>query len=325
MPGLSALIYKLWQTLPGKDAAAASDLTHEPLLDRAAIADLRRRAVSLTCLSTTKSVLHKQHGEHLSSDRGYGLDYEESRVYQPGDEVRFMNWRLAARTGEPHIKVFLEERQPSAFIMLDWRNSMRFGTQVRLKATQALRAAILLAFHSHLHGRSVSALVVDDDGLRWLKKCADESSVTAMANDMNRACPPHPNGPKPAALEPVLRAIQSALIAGTQVYVISDFIDAGGDCQPVLAHLAHEHEIRAVHIVDPAEQHLPRAGNLLLSGTPDERERRVNLSNPRIAAQYQSAARRHLAERESLLRGLGIGYARLLTTTDDIETRLVFT
>jgi uncharacterized protein (DUF58 family) len=79
------------------------------------------------------------------------MDYDESRPYFPGDELRFMNWRVTARTGEPHMKVFREERKPSVFIVVDRRQNMCFGTRRRLKVSQAVRAAAVTAFDARLN------------------------------------------------------------------------------------------------------------------------------------------------------------------------------
>ena len=295
-----------------------------PLLDNAQIEDLRQRALGVMGYPATyKPVLHRQHGEHLSPRRGYGLDYDESRVYQQGDEMRFMNWRLTARTGEMHVKIFQEERRPSAFILLDWRASMRFGTQVRLKAAQALRAAVLLIFYNHYCGRSLAGLVFDED-VRWLATSHDEQSVLAMVSNINQACPPLPTECQQMDLASVLRAIQNLLTPGSQVYLISDFEDATNECRSVLAQLAAEYDVSAVHIIDPAELQLPKAGKLCLSAMSDDRVREIDTSNTHIAERYQHAAQRYFMERETLLRGLGMAYVRLPTNIANIEAELTF-
>jgi uncharacterized protein (DUF58 family) len=324
MQRVSEAVQKLRQTFNRNNVRDRVDPTHTPLLGSDAVAELKERALGIIDYQTkNKAVLHRQHGEHLSPRRGFGLDYEESRVYQPGDEVRFMNWRLTARTGEPHVKVFLEERQPSAFIMLDRRPSMRFGTRVRLKVTQALRAAILFAFYNHYAGRSMSGLVVEDE-LLWLASRADEQSILGMINSMNSACPPLSDSHNQCDFESVLRSIQSTLTRGTQVYLISDFIDAGKNCNALLAQLASEHELCAIHIVDPAELQLPKAGRLQLATFATAQARSVDTTNPQIAAQYQRAAQQHLDERESLFHALGINYVRMSTTIDHIENEMAF-
>jgi uncharacterized protein (DUF58 family) len=325
MQRLVAFFPKLWESLQRSELVIDSGLTHAPLLSGPQIADLRQRALSaIAYQKTNKPVLHRQHGEHVSPRRGRGLDYDESRLYQTGDEIRFMNWRLTARSGEPHVKVFREERRPSAFILLDWRAGMRFGTQVRLKAEQALRAAVLLIFYNHYCGRSLSGLVINA-GLQWLETCHDEQAILGMVSGMNQPCPPLPiNHPQVNFID-VLRAIQTTSTPGTQVYLISDFNDVTSDCQSILAQLAAEQNVNAIHIVDPAEQQLPRAGKLPLSGTSDDSVRQVDTSNLQVATQFRRAAQQYLTERESLLRGLGISYVRLLTTVECIETDLVFT
>lgn len=316
-------MHQLWQMLSRNDPLDLGDQTLVPLLDSNAIADLGKRALCMVDYQAkNKAVLHREHGEHLSPRRGYGLDYEESRVYQPGDDVRFMNWRLTARTGEPHVKVFREERRPSAFIVLDRRNSMRFGTRVRLKVTQALRVAILLAFYQHYCGRSLLGLVIEDE-LHWLATGSDEQSLLGMIDDMNQACP-RPSDIHQPDFAGILRAIHSAMTPGTQLYLISDFIDATDDCRALLAQLAFEQEVSAIHIVDPAEQQLPKAGKLRLADMAEHHTRMVDTSNPQIATYFQQAAQQLIADRESLLRGLGIGYARLSTTIDDIESQMAF-
>jgi uncharacterized protein (DUF58 family) len=323
MKSLSDAIHQLWQTLSGNDLLDVDDQTNVPLLDSNAVADLRKRALSMVDYQTkNKAVLHREHGERLSPRRGYGLDYEESRVYQPGDDVRFMNWRLTARVGEPHVKVFREERKPSTFIVLDRRNSMRFGTRVRLKVTQALRVAILLTFYGYYSGRLLSGLVIDDE-LHWLATGSDEQSTLGMIDNMNQACPPL-SITQQQDFASILRAIHSTITSGTQLYIVSDFMDATNDCYGLLAQLAAEHEVNSIHIVDPAEKQLPKAGRLRLADVAADQARRVDTSNPQIAADFERAAQQHFTDRESLLRGLGIGYVRLGTTIDNIENQLAF-
>ena len=329
-PWLSKLwLPKLWLSKIGKsfhrsEISKYASSIQIPLLDNVQIEDLRQRAIGAIGYPTThKPVLHRQHGEHLSPRRGYGLDYDESRVYQPGDEMRFMNWRLTARTGELHVKIFQEERRPSAFILLDWRASMRFGTQVRLKAAQALRTAVLLIFYNHYRGRSLAGLVMGDS-LRWLETGQDEQSILAMVSNINQACPPLHTGRQQADLASALRAIQNLLTPGSQLYLISDFIDATNDCRSILSQLAAEYDVSAVHIIDPVEQQLPKAGKLCLNTTTDDTIREVDTSNSYIAEQYQHAAQRFFADRESLLRGLGMAYVRMPTHIDNIEAELAF-
>src|SRR4051812_8187740 len=95
---------------------------------------------------------------HASRFRGRGVDYVESRAYQPGDDIRQMDWRLTARSGRPHTKVFQEEREQSVLLLVDCNASMHFGSRVRFKSVQAARTAALVAWAAVHGGDRVGAL-----------------------------------------------------------------------------------------------------------------------------------------------------------------------
>ena len=110
-------------------------LASYPLLDTQTILGLKEQIqIHQNNSSNHKEIQHPMTGDSRSIFRGGGLDFEESRMYQAGDDLRYMNWRLTARSGEPYMKVFREERQPGIFIVVDRRPSMRFGTKKRLKS-----------------------------------------------------------------------------------------------------------------------------------------------------------------------------------------------
>src|SRR4051812_6220907 len=133
-----------------------------------------------------------QAATHASRFRGRGVDYVESRNYQPGDDIRQMDWRVTARTGRPHTKVFQEEREQSILLLIDANASMRFGTRARFKSVQAARAGALLAWAAVQGGDRVGALgfgpalnaeVKPGGGprgaLRVLRALAEWDSITA--------------------------------------------------------------------------------------------------------------------------------------------------
>src|SRR5580704_9496252 len=95
---------------------------------------------------------------HGSRFRGRGVDYVESRGYQPGDDIRQMDWRVTARTGRPHTKLFTEERERSVLVVLSCNPSLRFGTRVRFKSVQAARTAALIAWATALSGDRIGAI-----------------------------------------------------------------------------------------------------------------------------------------------------------------------
>src|SRR4249920_1083496 len=100
--------------------------------------------------AASKRVVGSRAATHASRLRGRGVDYAESRGYQPGDDIRQMDWRVTARTGRPHTKMFEEERERSVLLVLNCNPSMRFGTRVRFKSVQAARTAALIAWATAL-------------------------------------------------------------------------------------------------------------------------------------------------------------------------------
>jgi len=272
-------------------------------------------------------VAHRLYGDNRSVYRGYGLDFEESRNYQPGDEIRFMNWRLTARMGEPYMKVFREERRPGVFILLDRRASMRFGTRVRLKVTQAARAATLAAFKARQHHTTIGGVMLEQHPL-WLHDAMGDSGAYALAFTAARPCPPvsqpDSDNDESPGLGHILRLLSAMLVSGSSVYLISDFSDLDRADYPVLLQLASEHSISAIHITDPAEAILPTAGNLQLFEQYGASGISCDTDAKNIQNHYQQSAQQYMQSREAILRSTGCLYTRLSSVTDAIETEIAF-
>lgn len=148
-----------------------------PLLTNEEILDLLHRVQNKKRTNAHKyDISHRRIGDTRSIYRGYGIDYEESRHYIAGDDPRYMNWQLTARTGKHYMKVYREERQPGVFILIDRRLSMRFGTQKHLKITQAVRAAAIAAFKAQQNNLSVGGLLLDNE-LEWFKETQSKHAV----------------------------------------------------------------------------------------------------------------------------------------------------
>lgn len=302
----------------------------QPLLDENEIRDLRLRIISRTQKPQphTHDTANQRMGDIRSTHRGYGMDYEESRPYQAGDDPRLMNWALTARTGELHTKVFREERRPGVFIVVDRRTSMRFGTRTRLKVTQAARLAACIAFAAVQRHASVGGAILDAASAtpHWLKETADEQTAFALINAANAPCPPTNLSSVAETQEPsfshVLNMLQASLAPGTQLYFLSDFIDAKEQHRDQLLHLASEHPVHAIHISDPAEQHLPQIGGAQFYITAERQALSLNTQSSEVQRQYDTAANKHFTDRQQLFRNLGITYTAVSTTKNEIETVL---
>lgn len=269
-----------------------------------------------------KEIAFKQIGDVRSVYHGHGMDYEESRRYQAGDDPRYMNWQLSARTGQHYMKVFREEKQPGVFILVDRRNSMRFGTQQRLKVTQAVRTAAVAAFSAQDNNYSIGGVILDNE-VEWFK---ENKSKQAAFNFINQAARPA----KPIFdknideknINNVLLMLNEVLTTGSTLYLISDFHDLNENSQSTLLQLSAKHQINAIQITDIAEIKLPDAGIITIKSSIYAKQRQLNSSSLEQQERYQSTADEYFTSKRALFEDIAISFQVILTTENDINLNI---
>lgn len=293
-----------------------------PLLDTAEITLLAAQAQQLARVPCRRPVQAARAGDTPSAWLGRGLDYEASRPYAPGDDVRGMDWRTSARLGRPFVKTWREERQPLLHLVLDRGPGMRFGTRRRLKAAQAARAAILAAFAAAARQHAVGASLWDIPDAA-LPPRLGHGPALALARRMAAPCPPPAAAavPPDAARERLLR-LAARLPRGARLLLVSDFawLDAG--CLPPLGQLAARASLAALWISDPVEHQLPDVGLARFEDRPGGPVRWLDTASSaaRAAGAQRLAAAR--TRREALLRRAGVPWLNLSTTDDDLAPLL---
>jgi len=281
-----------------------------PILTAQAIHDLPETYAQLPAQLTQLMMANlrlshaMRQGEQLSPFTGVGFEYEESRPYQIGDEIRRINWPLMAKTGQPYTKYFQEERQASWFILVDHRHSMRFGTHTRLKATQASRIA---GYFAWLAQQSATPIV----GARLTERLEQtpvlegRGSYEQIMQLFASPCPPPLTHTEPthtmARLNDVLLELLPHLQIGTRLILVSDFHGIDPQTTERLITLQQRAMITAICIQDPVEQSLPeihglqlhsmRTSNTLALDTPDKRH-----AYHTWAQQYQQRLQSHLQQ-----------------------------
>lgn len=225
---------------------------------------MRLRAARLAQLAQRVAGSHA--AVHASRFRGRGVDYAESRAYQPGDDIRQMDWRVTARTGRPHTKLFTEERERSVLAVLSCNPSLRFGTRVRFKSVQAARTAALLAWATALSGDRIGAIgygpglnaeVKPGGGVRGALRClrafVEWDSITRDAKE---------SVPLAQALQRARRLARP----GTQIILLTDGFDSDETAESALTMLAEHCDIAAVVLSDPLEHVAPPPARYALQG-----------------------------------------------------------
>ncbi|MGC8518088.1 MAG: DUF58 domain-containing protein [Steroidobacteraceae bacterium] len=198
-------------------------------------------------------------GAHTSAQRGRGLEFEEVRLYTPGDDPRSIDWRVTARRGRPHTKLFHEERERPVWLLVDLQPGTFFGSRRQLKSALIVRVAALLAWTAALEGDRVGALVATGQApLRILPARARLAGVLALLETLLAAQPRAPAPPEPQALLEALRASVPLIRPGSQILALSDFAAPAAREEPLWLPLTRHNDIRLYWATDPLEaQGLP--------------------------------------------------------------------
>lgn len=323
---------KLQGYLPGI-LSSQEKVFSQPLLSHAEVADLHLRITSKKIQPPhIHDTAEQRMGDIRSIQRGYGLDYEESRSYQPGDEPRYINWKLAAKTGELYMKVFREERRPGVFVLLDRRRTMIYGTKTRLKVTQAARIAACIAFSAQQHHSPINAVILEADKKEpsLIKEHNDQQSISELIRTACAPCSPlvspdrsmNPSLHGECGIAHALNTLQEIVIPGSTLYLISDFIDLEEKHQPRLLQLSENNNVYALHISDPSEKALPKSGSQCFQTREDTPEARIDTTNPIINKTYSNAAQGHFTSRKNIFNRLNITYKEISTSCEPIEAEL---
>lgn len=210
-------------------------------------------------------------GNHHSPFRGQGLDFDAVREYVPGDDIRNIDWRVTARTGSPHLKLFREEKERHTIICVDMNAPMRFGTRNTFKSIQAARCASLLGWRALAHQDRISACFYGDvsDGLQYFASKRTRQSLGVMLKTL--AEPPAEQHHIP--LESALQHICRVAHPGSLIYVISDFMDLSPvlSVETSLNRLNKRCDVVFISINDASDQILVPAGVIGFCGQNKEK------------------------------------------------------
>lgn len=296
-------------------------------MNATAMSDNGRVAVSLKMLvdmakyanglaPSPKNIRAAQSGNYVSHFKGRGMAFAETRLYQPGDDVRRMDWRVTARTEKPHSKVFCEERERPFFISVDYRPSMAFATRGVFKSVQAAKLAALLAWAALKQGDRIGGQIFGAEGCLELKP---RTGKAALLRFLNALAQPHYTNAGDNTLEAALSRLRHHAHPGSRVYVISDFRGLNETAENHLALLARHCEVLLVHIFDPLEAQLPTQGRFRF--TDKIREVFSDGSDQQQQRFYQQRFRHRQQHLQTLSRKLKLHY--LVCGTQDAPQSLL--
>jgi uncharacterized protein (DUF58 family) len=205
-------------------------------------------------------------GGHLSPYKGRGVEFDESRPYQAGDDLRTIDWRVTARTGKPYTKVFREERNRPVFLWLDLRSPMMFATKGAFKAVVAAEAAALIGWSAIGNGDQLGGLVLSDDEHQELRPRLGRRAALRLMQLMT--APSSWSAARDGGSEPVAVAVTAQALLrltrvtrpGSMLFLISDFANFDEASERHIRQLAARSDVFLIQIYDPVEAELPPPG-----------------------------------------------------------------
>lgn len=278
------------------------------------------RAIALDVLRVSSL----QTGAYVSHFRGRGMEFDESRPYQPGDDPRSIDWRVTARSTTAYTKLFREERERPVLVVLDLRANMHFATRGCFKSVNASRAAALLSWAAHHRGDRLGGLIFGDSTHRELKPRLGRQAALRYVHELvahpdwenkDRS----PGADDEAPLAQAMSALRRVARPGSLVVILSDFLGFSRAAQSYLSSVARHNEVLAVFLNDPIERQLPPPGHYRLVSRDDELA--IDTFAKAARRDYENAFQSRSQHLEAFCQRYGI-HLMPLSTEDDPVTAL---
>jgi uncharacterized protein (DUF58 family) len=272
------------------------------------------RTLELTINRRLDSVLH---GNYQGITPGHGSEPGEARLYQPGDDVRRIDWNVTARTREPHVRDQVAERALVSWLLLDTSPSMSFGTADRRKADVAEGVALAVGHIATRRGNRLGVVTFGDDDPLTIPPRQGRVGLMGLLASLRRE--PQVEGGGATSLGSALARAGRLAHSRSLVFVVSDF-RGPRDWKPAVLALAGRHDVIAVEIRDRREQELPNVGELWLVDPETGRHLRVDTGSSRLRERFAAAADAERAELTTELRRCGVDHVVLWTGGDWLRT-----
>jgi uncharacterized protein (DUF58 family) len=264
------------------------------------------------------TIRSRQSGGYLSSFKGRGMEFDETRLYQPGDDIRSIDWRVTARTGKTHTKLFREEREKPVFISVDNRPSMHFATRGVFKSVQAKKLAALLAWVANHKGDRIGGQVFSQAACKELKPQNGKHSVLHFLNTLVVA--DHSAGDEIDLAKALSRLVQHAK-PGSLVYLISDFRGINDQSENFLLKLSEHCDVVLIFLYDPMEKGLPSHGRFRFTSDQENQPREVviDTADKRRIANYQLRFEERLRKLKRIAQRRGSALIQCSTQDDPVQ------
>jgi uncharacterized protein (DUF58 family) len=267
---------------------------------------------------TAKTVNNVFAGEYESAFKGHGMEFEDVREYQPGDEIRSIDWNVTARTGKPFIKRFVEERELTIIFLVDLSASGTFGSIEKTKNEIAAELCALLAFSAIKNNDKVGLIVFTDVIEMFIPPKKGMIHVLRLIRELLFFKPRKAKTNIQEGLAYLGRVTRKKSV----VFLVSDFLES--DFEKQMRIMGKRHDLIAVSITDPREVHMPKVGLLELEDAETGELVVIDTSDPQVRSQYEKHGKERATNLKRLFRSMGVDQIDIRTDRDYVHTLMRF-
>jgi uncharacterized protein (DUF58 family) len=257
-------------------------------------------------------------GEYHSTFKGQGIEFEEVREYQPGDEVRLIDWNVTARMGRPFIKKFVEERELTVMLVVDMSSSEKFGTRGRFKNEYAAELCAVLAFSAIKNNDKVGLIIFTDEVEHYIPPKKGKRHVLRVIREVLYFKPRR----KGTSIEAALKFLSSVTRRRTVTFLVSDFLAEGYERALQIAN--KRHDVIALTVQDPRERELPDVGMIEFEDAETAETLLVDTAVPSIRRDFGVLAAKDRGERDRKLREASVDIVSLETGRNYLDPLMRF-
>lgn len=269
-------------------------------------------------ITTSRVVNDIMAGEYHSVFKGRGMEFEEVREYQAGDEIRTIDWNVTARTGIPHVKRFVEERELTVMLVVDASSSGEFGTSEQMKGEIAVEICALLAFAAIKNNDRVGLIIFTDQVEKFIPPKKGRKHVLRVIRELLYFKPENKKTNIPTALEYLNKVITRKSV----VFLMSDFMS--NDLKKPLSVINNKHDLVAISVTDPRELELPSIGFIELEDAETGEMIFIDTFDSALVKEFAQISHKEKSELEQLFKSLRIDHVNIMTDKPYIDPLIKF-
>lgn len=257
-------------------------------------------------------------GEYHTAFKGRGMAFSEVREYQPGDDIRSIDWNVTARFNNPYVKVFEEEREMTVILLVDVSASKDFGTQQQMKQELVTELGAVLAFSAIQNNDKIGVIFFSDQVEKFIPPKKGKSHILRIIRELIAFEPEH----KGTDIGEALRYFNNVIKKRAVCFLISDFMNEGFEAPLRIAN--KKHDIVAVRINDKREEELPNVGLVQMKDAEKGNIEWIDTSSNTIRTQFKANYLKHDAELQQIFRSSGVDTINIRTDEDYVKPLISF-